>query len=43
MEQYIIGVMVIPVVWFLVSLSYQIGRVFTLWLKLKLENIKETL
>ena len=34
-------IFLIPVVWFFTNLSYEIVKLFRLWLKLKLQNIKE--
>jgi hypothetical protein len=39
MEYYWILVL-IPVAWFIISISYQIINLFYLWLKYKLQNIK---
>ena len=33
----------IPIAWFLISISYQILNLFYLWIKYKLQDIKENL
>jgi len=40
MENYVIWLLGLPIVFFLASISYQIINLFYLWLKFKLENIK---
>ncbi len=39
MEKYWI-LMLIPIAWFLISISYSIVNLFYLWLKFKLQDIK---
>ena len=34
-------IFLIPISWFIISLMYQILSLFCIWLKFKLENIKE--
>jgi len=43
MELLIMTALGLPIVWFLGGLVYQIISLFYLWLKFKLENIKENL
>tara|TARA_B100000287_G_scaffold214036_1_gene202017 strand:+ start:288 stop:419 length:132 start_codon:yes stop_codon:yes gene_type:complete len=41
MENKYIIIILIPIIWFVGALSYQIINLFYLWIKFKLENIKE--
>ena len=36
-------IFLIPVIWYVVTISYQIIKLLKLWLEFKLENIKETI
>ena len=40
-DKYIIILLCLPIVWFVATLGYQILNLISLWIKLKLENIKE--
>jgi hypothetical protein len=40
-SKYWILLLIIPVIWYWVSLSYQLVKLFCLWIKYKLENIKD--
>jgi hypothetical protein len=40
MESYIPFIIGLPIVWFLISISYHIIKLIGLWLKYKFENIK---
>ncbi len=40
-NKYIIIILMIPVVWYFTMVSYQLIKLFKLWLEFKLENIKE--
>ena len=41
MENYIVSILLIPVVWYIVMISYQLIKLFKLWINYKLQNIKE--
>jgi hypothetical protein len=41
MENYMYILIMIPVVFFLSTLSYHMGKLFYLWIKFKLQTIKE--
>ena len=32
----------VPVIWYFISISYQLIKLFKLWISYKLQNIKET-
>jgi len=40
MEKYWI-IFLLPIFWWVITISYQIINLFYLWIKFKLENIKE--
>ena len=37
----VIIILMIPVVWYFVSIGYHLFKLFRLWLEYKLENVKE--
>ena len=39
-HDYMWWVFIIPITWFVISLIYQVIKLFKLWIKYKLENIK---
>ena len=41
MENWIWWLLAIPVVWFITAIVYQIGKLFHLWVGLKMSEIKE--
>ncbi len=41
MENYIVSILLIPIVWYVVMISYQLIKLFKLWINYKLQNIKE--
>ena len=41
MENYIVSILLIPIVWYIVMISYQLIKLFKLWINYKLQNIKE--
>ncbi len=41
MENYILSILLIPIVWYTLIISYQLIKLFKLWINYKLQNIKE--
>jgi len=40
MENYLMLLILLPIIWWSVSISYQVLNLFYLWMKYKLENVK---
>tara|TARA_B100000945_G_C19981132_1_gene412182 strand:- start:369 stop:515 length:147 start_codon:yes stop_codon:yes gene_type:complete len=40
MENYLILLILLPIIWWGVSIGYQMLNLFYLWIKYKLENVK---
>jgi len=40
MENYLMLLILLPIIWWSASISYQVLNLFYLWIKYKLENVK---